>query len=147
MTMDFSAMPLAQEWQRVSIWLDRRFVAPAVTASVMVMLITLLAVAERIANLKELHPPFLWRRQKECRDVHCAMPKTVVQLSCNVWRIRDTLQWICLSRSPLQPSDDLILDLVVGSLRNDLARNQLRLVRVGPAVDDPFRVGVPNAGQ
>ena len=42
MSMDFSAMPLAQEWQRVSIWLDRRFVAPAVTASVMVMLITLL---------------------------------------------------------------------------------------------------------
>jgi hypothetical protein len=42
MSMDFSAMPLAQESQRVSIWLDRRFVAPAVTASVMVMLITLL---------------------------------------------------------------------------------------------------------
>lgn len=42
MSMDFSAMPLAQEWQRVSIWLDRRFVAPAVTANVMVMLITLL---------------------------------------------------------------------------------------------------------
>ena len=91
---------------------------------------------------------FLWRRQKERRDVHCAMPdQSEVQRSCNVWRIRDTLQWICPSRSPLQPSDDLILDLVVGSLRNDLARNQLRLVRVGPAVDDPFRVGVPNAGQ
>jgi hypothetical protein len=29
MSMDFSAMPVAQEWQRVSIWLDRRFVVPA----------------------------------------------------------------------------------------------------------------------
>src|SRR5262249_9502076 len=43
--------------------------------------------------------------------------------------------------------DDLVLDLVVGRLRDDLFGNQLLLLRVRPALDDLLGVGVADAGQ
>jgi len=42
MAMSLSAMPLAMEWERVPLGLDRRFVLPAVRASLAVMLVTML---------------------------------------------------------------------------------------------------------
>src|SRR5580698_5906815 len=43
--------------------------------------------------------------------------------------------------------DHEIFDLVVGRLRDDLARHELIFLRVGPAGDDLLRVRVADAGQ
>jgi CubicO group peptidase (beta-lactamase class C family) len=58
MSMTFTAVPIAMEWQKVPVWLDRRLVTPAVSAGVAVMLSTLLLWPVAAATRRRRHRPF-----------------------------------------------------------------------------------------